>query len=1122
MNYQINGRERQTGFGGLSGNAGIMGQPAAKDGGSILSNNSVGDLLTCKLVQGGKEPVLDINGIRMKTKATRELGDAQPGDTIFLKIKEADRKQVSLQIVGYQPTAGREGQGVAPATGMMPQSPTDQYAEMIRDNLGGVADEEEAKDNQKEILRTLSTDEIAELRMMQVDVSNATLSDLMGMVITLRSGEHQDEVNEQIGDIVKETLGKLRNAMMSDAAGTVSSGQGTVLQRVNRLNSEGYLVSAQEAEPASGRTGEVPDQSGVLGADGRAVSDEQMIYMVHNHMELTIGNVVTAKNSVNESSPSKTVPVDEQVWNDIYPQVTGIIESAGMTVSEQSLSGARFMLQHELPVTVDSLRMYMSVQALNQRGIPESQIEANINEQVMLDNPPEQARLSSSTLHDRAVQLVEKLGGIQLRAVDEAVLSGKSLTISYLYNSSMRSLDVRRLRAPVTKGVEGASLSISGAGAAGYQPEGAGLPLSPNPQAVAARRQLEEIRLGMTLEAASRLVRQDFNIDARPLAQVVEALRQQENRYYDDLASANELHDLPEGMDLLKETLKETEALKLLPEYALGELVRKPSITVGNFYESAVRSKLALAGQAYETLMTRPRRDMGDSITDAFQNVNDILTDLELDRNAENQRAVRILAFNEMELTPEHIVSVKAADAKVQEMFETLTPQIVLNLIRENKNPLHMTIDGLNQEIRQQRERLGVTDEQRFGEFLYQMEHTDGITEAERKSFIGIYRLLDRIEKSHGKDIGAVIRNGQEVTLHNLFQADKSRRARGMDVRLDTEFGQRENADTADNGILAQIETAYQQSLAGSLLRHIRPDTLAGMAGTDYRNMSLEELNALMREGDRAESTGLCEELSRELSEALSREEDVEMMLEANSMEKTATNILAAYQVMQGKDGIFGMIRDIRSRLPAGQRSAIAQRESSILENFDSRSDVVYGLENLRSAVSEAVHAKEEDGTITFQDIQALKYLNVGMPIAMRAVQEEVFQIPLVVGDEVSIMKVSLMRDGSHAGEINASMDTGAYGRLEAFVKVSGSQLEGYIVTEDEKGQRVLEENELTIRSVFAKAGMEARDLRLDGTRPMQYSREEAQVDTSKLYRVAKHLLTAIKLTGIAADNYTS
>jgi hypothetical protein len=87
-------------------------------------------------------------------------------------------------------------------------------------------------------------------------------------------------------------------------------------------------------------------------------------------------------------------------------------------------------------------------------------------------------------------------------------------------------------------------------------------------------------------------------------------------------------------------------------------------------------------------------------------------------------------------------------------------------------------------------------------------------------------------------------------------------------------------------------------------------------------------------------------------------------------------------------------------------------------------------------------------------------------------------------------------------------------------VHVSGNQAEGYIVTEEEMGQRKLEENELTLRSALAKAGMEVRDLRLDGSKPVQYAYEsEEGVETSRLYKVAKQLLTAVKLMGVVADN---
>lgn len=1136
MNYQINGNNNKAAFGGTFANGGIGNAgnvDAGSAGQSILANNQVGDLLSCKLVEGGDKPVLDLNGIRIQTRATAELKNANPGDTIYLKIQQADASQVSLKVVGIQ--AKGQGSNLGTVTSAQVMQNTEQFSDMIKENLDGALDEEKAKENQKEILRNLTTDEIARLRMMQIDVSNAALSDLMGMVITIRSGEHQEEVNEQIGDIVKETIGKLRNTLVSGEpvvpeqvfqtetqspvpdGDTPPAGEMVYRPGSSRLNSKGYVESvpyaAQQDMAASkpvNNTMEIPQ--GIR----PHISDEQMIYMIQNDMDFTIANVEIAHNSVNEESPARELPLDQQVWNDIYPQVTSIIESAGMTVTEQSFNGAKFMLQHELPITVDSLRMFVSVQAFNQRGIQDNQVEANIKEQIAIGNAPEQARISGSTLQERASQLMEKVQVITPVAVDMAASQGKPLTISYLYNSTMRNMNVRSVSQPLRTGVEGASLSLSGNGVNAA----AGAVLSNHPAAVTARRQLEEIRLSMTMEAATRLVKQDINIDAKPLSQIVDALRNQEAAYYDSVVSAQDLHDIPDGVDLLKETLRQTDGLKNLPAYALGEMVRHPAITVGSLYDSATRMKSTLMGKAYETMMTKPRADLGDSITDAFQNVDAILEDLDFDRNAANQRAVRILAYNQMELTKENIVSVKAADARVQQMFDTLTPQIVLNLIRENKNPIHMTIDGLNEEIMQQREIRGITDEQRFSEFLYQLDQSDGITQEERKSFIGIYRLLDKIEKSHGKDIGAVVRNGQQVTLNNLFAADKSRKVQGFDVAVDDSFGERMDVNLNGKGILEQVETAYNQTLSNSMLRHIRPQILQNLEQLDYRNMSFEELHSLMKTADITESEiQVSQEIARSLSQALSEEDEVSMMLEANEMPSTVTNILAAHQVMYGRDGIFGMIRDIKQNLPKASRDRITHVEDGVLDHLEGKQDVLYGLENIRAGLSEEVHAKENDGTITAKDIQALKFLNAGMPIAMKAVEQDVFQVPIVVDGQVSIMKVSLLRDGEHAGEITAAMDTPEYGDLNAYLHVENDQIEGYIHVEDERGQRLMETNELTFRSVFAKIGMEVRDLRLDGSKPVQYGLTEGNdITTSRLYKAAKQLMTAIKLTGVAAD----
>ena len=73
---------------------------------------------------------------------------------------------------------------------------------------------------------------------------------------------------------------------------------------------------------------------------------------------------------------------------------------------------------------------------------------------------------------------------------------------------------------------------------------------------------------------------------------------------------------------------------------------------------SASVTAFAQANESYETLMTAPRSDMGDSIKKAFSNVDDILQDLQLDTSETNRRAVRILAYNNTEITPENIMEV--------------------------------------------------------------------------------------------------------------------------------------------------------------------------------------------------------------------------------------------------------------------------------------------------------------------------------------------------------------------------------------------------------------------------------------------------------------------------------
>lgn len=143
---------------------------------------------------------------------------------------------------------------------------------------------------------------------------------------------------------------------------------------------------------------------------------------------------------------------------------------------------------------------------------------------------------------------------------------------------------------------------------------------------VTAKRKLEETRLAMTAEANYSLLKQGISIDTVPLAELVEELKNVENTYYKNLLEQGGAGATAENVKLFADTTDVVTSLKTMPAYTLG--IKSADLsTLQGLHDagSALEQNLKRANESYETLMTEPRRDLGDSITKAFQNVDDIL-----------------------------------------------------------------------------------------------------------------------------------------------------------------------------------------------------------------------------------------------------------------------------------------------------------------------------------------------------------------------------------------------------------------------------------------------------------------------------------------------------------------
>lgn len=332
---------------------------------------------------------------------------------------------------------------------------------------------------------------------------------------------------------------------------------------------------------------------------------------------------------------------------------------------------------------------------------------------------------------------------------------------------------------------------------------------------ITARRQLEEVRLRMTAEVNVKLLRSGFSIDTEPMEELIKALKQAEyqlaNQYFPrDNMAVEKYQNYQRASDVAGQ-------MPGLPADVLGMFAKgQESASLETIYNEgkALQASYEKAQESYEKLMTVPRSDLGDSIDKAFASVDHILKDLGVELTDENRRAVRILGYNQMEMTMDNLEAVRDADRKVQGVLEKLTPAATLKMIRDGFNPLEKSFGELEHYFKTLPPEYKKEAES-YSRFLYGLERNNEITPEERESYIGIYRLVRQLEKAEGAAVGALVNAQTEIHFSNLLSALQSNRDRPIDLRVSDETGTRAELLRKGESISSQISRAFTKTVKG-------------------------------------------------------------------------------------------------------------------------------------------------------------------------------------------------------------------------------------------------------------------------------------------------------------------
>ena len=680
-------------------------------------------------------------------------------------------------------------------------------------------------------------------------------------------------------------------------------------------------------------------------------------YMVENQMEPSIDNFYLADHSAASDSRRQAhgyyaadgtgyyaKKAEDYNWEQLRPQIERVLEEAGLEVTDENVEKAQWLIGVGVPLTAETMQTLHEIGQAKQPWDREKVLAAAAAAIADGKKPGEANLADGRSSMEQAADYAERYGKISDEAVDLTVAEEKEVNLRNL-TKAQEKIDAGEVTQEV-------------------------------PEAVTQRRQMEEVRLMMTIEANRQLMARGYSIDTTELEALVEALKKLEQEQNQKLFGESDVTAAAEKASLYEEVQTKVSEIPYLPAAVLVQYIDgTEAFTLDGVHRNgtALKNAYEAARESYETLMTAPRADMGDSIRKAFRNVDDILEDMGLETSEENRKAVRILGYNSMDITDENMDAVKKYDMELQQTIRRMTPAASLQAIRDGKNPLTMSMEELNQYL----DESGADDaarEEKFSKYLYKLEKSHAVSEQEREAYIGIYRMFRQLEKSDDAAVGSLLKEGAEISFSNLLTAMRSTRKQGMDYKVDDGFdgvdavaknksitdqilsgfpelgqesaesGDRESGQRQQDSEQAE---SYYHMLAGQIADGLEPEMLAETQFTAETTMEAFADALRQQTADASLEQAYMQEQIQSYRGLENVEEAVVRELVAYRQPVTANNMEAAAALRRKPGALYRKLRDLEESTgaPEGKQKSEALIES--LTDKDSAQEAYEEMQGL-------------------------------------------------------------------------------------------------------------------------------------------------------------------------------
>ena len=825
-----------------------------------------------------------------------------------------------------------------------------------------------------------------------------------------------------------------------------------------------------------------------------APKEGNLAYMISRNMEPTIANLYkAAHSSINVSRQSRMTgyasnayskqgmdtseirktTISEEDYQQIEKQIKNRIINDGLEVTKETVENGKWLLEKGLPVTGENISLLQDVkdvsfpldvkkvikQAAQAIGEGKSPFDVNLNKE-------------DDGIYKEACKVYDRYQKITYQAVD--------YTVNNHLECNLRNLEAYDSRMGYTI-----------------------------PQ-IQARKVLEEVRLKMTVEANVKLLQSGFQLETTSMEDLIKYLENAEKQLNESVFGKDNAENKTQLFSKTQEYIKE---LPSLPISIIGKIPFMEKPTLQNVVQEGrnLQQQYQEAKSTYETVMTVPRQDLGDSMKKAFRNVDNILQDMDLEINESNRRAIRIMGYNQITITEDNLSKIKEADRQVRNIIENLKPGMTLQMIREGKNPLEMSMEEIQNYITDH-ENDFLNDTEKFSEFLYKLDKKKEITKSEREAYIGIYRLFRQIEKSDGAVIGSLLKQNAEMNFSNLLSAVRTKKAGNTDVKIDDSTETVVKVNKKGSSISEQIESG---------MASIR-DSLNMKESSKTPDLVLKEVYQLQTDQDlKKELLKVQLEDIRESSKLVGKEKDY---LEMYHQPVTLDNMQSSMLLTGKRGNAFKKAVELEEKLSEKEirilEKGILEEAEEFLSSMEKEENRESSYEKLISHMKQVLEETVEQKNIGYIDVKEIQSVYKQLSLAGSLSREENYEIPLQLEDGITSINLKIIHGTAEKREVKITFETQNLGHVEARFEETEYGLEGSVLTDYMDGKTLLQNHTDALQKALTEAlkdtKTELKSLFFGVNEKLDihfadHKERDKNVNVSLLYKVAKEFIYYVK-----------